>query len=195
MRASKAKGRGGRRRAIKREASGADGGIGISTSSSSSSNGNVRGIIVRSVLVPRRTSFLAPLRLLSLLLMSASFNSCVQTSGRPLEDAVRRILGMPSPSDDGFASRVTPLHIYVARKVACSSSSSSTAPVEALPPGHLPSPLPLLGLFLSVLLFVGGTVLLPRWDVGFDVFLNYVRHDVDGDVQRHDNRAACVLRR
>ena len=68
----------------------------------------------------------------------------MQTSGKPLEDAVRKLLHM---SDDGVdssarltTSKVTPLHIYVAKKIATSSLT--------LPPGHLPLPLPLLGLFL-----------------------------------------------
>ena len=50
-----------------------------------------------------------------------------------------------------------------------------------LPPGHLPSPLSLLGLFLSMILYIGGTVLLPRWSVGVDVLLNYSQIDVQRD--------------
>ena len=131
------------------------------------------GIIVQSILIPRQTSFLKPLRFLSMLLLNISFNSCLQTSGKPLEDTVRRILNMPSPdTTDIFASKVTPIHIYVAKKINTS---------EILPPGHLPSPLSLLGLFLSMILYIGGTVLLPRWSVGVDVLLNYSQIDVQRD--------------
>ena len=131
------------------------------------------GIIVQSILIPRQTSFLKPLRFLSMLLLNISFNSCLQTSGKPLEDTVRRILNLPSPdTTDIFASKVTPIHLYVAKKINTS---------EILPPGHLPSPLSLLGLFLSMILYIGGTVLLPRWSVGVDVLLNYSQIDVQRD--------------
>ncbi|KAL7543548.1 hypothetical protein ACHAXR_012834 [Thalassiosira sp. AJA248-18] len=129
-------------------------------------NNNEPKILVHSILIPRQTSFLTPLKFLSFLLMNASFSSCIQTAGKPWEDAIRRILDMPSPGDDYFASKVTPLHSYVAKRIESS---------EMLPPGHLPSPLPLLGFFLSALLYLGGTVLLPRWNVGYNVLLNYVQ--------------------
>jgi len=100
----------------------------------------------------------------------------MKTAGKPLEEAVRRVLDMPSPTGvaDSFASKVTPLHIYVAKKM-----STPTAKSEMLPPGHLPSPLPLLGFFLSVILYVGGTALLPRWNVRANVFLNYEKQHIN----------------
>ena len=129
---------------------------------------------VQAVLMPRDTSFLKPLRFLSLLLLNMSFNSCLQTKGKPLEEVVRRILGMQTPSDD-FASKVTPLHVYVAKKIRSSSTT------EMIPPSHLPSPLSLLGLLLSIILFIGGTILLPRWSVEVDALFNnkqiYVQKD------------------
>ena len=170
------------------------GGKDINMSTASSSIPNLR---VKAILLPRQTSFLTPLRFLSFLLMNMSMNYCVQTSGKPLEDAVRRILGMPSPEnariigdesninrelERNFASKVTPIHVYIAKKIISSSSSSSYA-VELLPPAHLPSPLPLLGLFLSLILYLGGAVFLPRWSVVIHVFLNYLRFDIhDNDV-------------
>ncbi|KAL9191578.1 hypothetical protein ACHAXT_001284 [Thalassiosira profunda] len=135
-------------------------------------NNDESRITAQSILLPRKTSLLMPIRLAIYVLMNGSFNSCIQTSGKPLEDAVRRLLDMPSPENDSFASKVTPLHVYVAKRISPSS--------EMIPPGHLPAPLPLLGLFLSILLYLGGTVLLPRWSVAVDAFLNYERIDVDG---------------
>ena len=130
-------------------------------------------LTVEAVLIPRDTSFLKPLRFLSLLLLNMSFNSCLQTKGEPLNDAVRRILGMQKPSDnDEFASKVTPLHTYVAKKIRSSSTT------EMIPPSHLPSPLSLLGLLLSIIFCIGGTILLPRWSVGVDVLFNYKQIDV-----------------
>ena len=130
------------------------------------------GLRILSVLIPRQTSYLKPLRFLFALLLTASFTSCVQTAGQPLNEAVRRILGMPH--DGSFISAVTPLHIYAARKMA---------PGKLLPPGHLPSPLPLLHLFGSLLLYAGG-LLLPRWSVYVNVLLNYERYDYD---ERNEN--------
>eukprot|EP00984_Skeletonema_dohrnii_P027313 scaffold16841_cov89-Skeletonema_dohrnii-CCMP3373.AAC.1 len=134
-------------------------------------------IQVQAILLPRQTSFLIPLRFLSFLLINVSLNACMQTSGKPLEDAVRKLLHMPVGADDpdsaSFTSKVTPLHIYVAKKIATSSLT--------LPPGHLPSPLPLLGLFLSIVLYVGGTVLTPLWYVNVHVLLNYERLQINDD--------------
>ena len=136
-------------------------------------------LAVKAVLIPRDTSFLKPLRFLSLLLLNMSFNSCLQTKGKPFEDSIRRILGMQTPSDENdFASKVTPLHTYVARKIRSSSSTN-----EMIPPSHLPSPLPLLSLLLSIMFYIGGTVLLPRWSVGVDVLFNYKQIDVQKDRQ------------
>ncbi|KAL7548781.1 hypothetical protein ACHAWF_012034, partial [Thalassiosira exigua] len=154
----------------------------------SNSDGSTLPVRVHSILIPRQTSFLAPLRFLSLLLMNVSFSSCLKTSGKPLEDTVRRVLDMPAPEVDEFASKVTPLHVYVAKKILSSSSSLSEFN-EMLPPGHLPSPSSLLGMFLSMLLYVGGTVLLPKWNVGFDVLLNYVQiSSEDKQGMRHAGR-------
>lgn len=134
-------------------------------------------IHVQAILLPRQTSFLTPLRFLSFLLINVSLNACMQTSGQPLEDAVRKLLHMPVASDGtdsaSFTSKVTPLHIYVAKKIATSSLT--------LPPGHLPSPLPLLGLFLSIVLYVGGTVLTPLWNVNVHVLFNYERFQMYGN--------------
>lgn len=134
-------------------------------------------IHVQAILLPRQTSFLIPLRFLSFLLINVSLNACMQTSGKPLEDAVRKLLHMPAASDGtdsaSFTSKVTPLHIYVAKKIATSSLT--------LPPGHLPSPLPLLGLFLSIVLYVGGTVLTPLWNVNVHVLFNYERFQMYGN--------------
>lgn len=133
-------------------------------------------IRVEAILLPRQTSFLTPLRFLSFLLINVSLNACMQTSGKPLEDAVRKLLHMPVASDGtdsaSSTSKVTPLHIYVAKKIATSSLT--------LPPGHLPSPLPLLGLFLSIVLYVGGTVLTPLWNVNVHVLFNYERFQMYG---------------
>ncbi|KAL3787316.1 hypothetical protein HJC23_009562 [Cyclotella cryptica] len=145
-------------------------------------------IHIEAILLPRQTSILKPLRFASFLLMNMSFNLCMQTAGKPMEDAVRRVLRMPLDDSDTFASKVTPLHVYVAKKLLSSSSSSSSTSVEMLPPAHLPAPLPLLGLFLSILLYVGGTVLAPKWSVRAESFLNYERLDLnreDGDAIVH----------
>jgi len=136
---------------------------------------------VEAVLIPRDTSFLKPVRFLLLLLLNMSFNSCLQTKGKPFEDTIRRILGMQTPSDENdFASKVTPLHTYVARKIRSSSSTTS----EMIPPSHLPAPLPLLALLLSIIFCIGGTILLPRWSVGVDVLFNYKQFDVQKDRQQ-----------
>ena len=143
---------------------------------------------VQAVLIPRDTSFLKPLRFLSLFLLNMSFNSCLQTKGKPFEDSIRRILGMQTPSDENeFASKVTPLHIYVARKIRSSSSTN-----EMIPPSHLPSPLPLLSLLLSIIFYIGGTILLPKWSVGVDVLFNYKQIDVQKD-KLHIYDAAYAL--
>ena len=130
---------------------------------------------IQSILIPRQTSILTPLRFLSFLLMNISFNYCMQTAGKPMEDAVRRILNMSG--NDCRTSKVNQLHVYMAKKILSSSSSSTS--VELLPPSHLPSPLPLLGLFVSILLYFGGTVLAPKWSVYVDAFFNYDRFDLD----------------
>jgi hypothetical protein len=136
---------------------------------------------IQAILLPRQTSILTPLRFLSFLLMNVSFNKCIQTAGKPMEDAVRRILNMPSPNEsDNMSSKVTQLHIYVAKKIL--SSSCSPTNIEILPPAHLPSPLPLLGLFVSILLYLVGAILLPKWNVNADAFLNYERFNL------HENR-------
>ena len=139
-------------------------------------------LTVQVVLIPRDTSFLKPLRFLSLLLLNISFNSCLQTKGKPFEDTIRRIMGMQTPSDnDDFASKVTPLHTYVAKKIRSSSTT------EMIPPSHLPSPLSLLSLLLSVIFYIGGTILLPRWSVRIDVLFNYNQIDIQEDRQHiHD---------
>eukprot|EP00984_Skeletonema_dohrnii_P012517 scaffold5093_cov108-Skeletonema_dohrnii-CCMP3373.AAC.2 len=146
----------------------------IDKSSSAITKPNIQ---VHAILLPRQTSFLVPLRFLSFLLINVSLNACMQTSGKPLEDAVRKLLHMPVGADDpdsaSFTSKVTPLHIYVAKKIATSSLT--------LPPGHLPSPLPLLGLFLSIVLYVGGTVLTPLWYVNVHVLLNYERLQINDE--------------
>lgn len=160
----------------------------IDTSSSAITKPNIQ---VQAILLPRQTSFLVPLRFLSLLLINVSLNACMQTSGKPLEDAVRKLLHMPN-SDDGsdtsaasLASKVTPLHIYVAKKIATSSLS--------LPPAHLPSPLPLLGLFLSIVLYVGGTILTPLWNVNVHVLLNYDRYRINDDSKISAKNAGSLL--
>jgi cation-transporting ATPase 13A1 len=135
---------------------------------------------VQAILLPRQTSFLVPLRFLSFLLINVTLNACMQTSGKPLEDAVRKLLNMPK-EDQQFGSTVTPLHIYVAKKIASPSSL-------VLPPGHLPYPLPLLGLFLSIVMYVGGTVLIPLWNVTVHVLLNYQRYDNDRITAIHASR-------
>ena len=99
-------------------------------------------LTIQAVLIPRDTSFLKPLRFLSLLLLNMSFNSCLQTKGKPFEDTIRRILGKIPSDENYFASKVTPLHTYVARKIVSSSSM--------IPPSHLPSPLPLLALLYQL---------------------------------------------
>ena len=151
-------------------------------------------VVVQSILIPRQTSFLTPLRFLSFLLLNVSFNSCIQTAGQPLEDAIRRILSMPSPEVDPFSSKVTPLHVYVAKRISSSTSTVST-PSEMLPPGHLPSPIPLLGFFLSIIFYVGGTVLLPKWNVEVEVLLNYMQFyvDVDTNGKKRTNEAGNAL--
>ncbi len=128
---------------------------------------------VQSILLPRQTSMLKPIRLASVLLMNVSFNYCMQTAGRPLEDAVRTVLNLEAGDD-----KVTPLHIYVAKKILSSTSTTST-PSEILPPAHLPSPLPLLGLLSALLILIGGTILVPKWSVGTDVLLNYEQLKTD----------------
>ncbi|EED95465.1 cation transport ATPase [Thalassiosira pseudonana CCMP1335] len=97
----------------------------------------------------------------------------MQTAGRPLEDAVRTVLNLEAGDD-----KVTPLHIYVAKKILSSTSTTST-PSEILPPAHLPSPLPLLGLLSALLILIGGTILVPKWSVGTDVLLNYEQLKTD----------------
>jgi hypothetical protein len=108
----------------------------------------------------------------------------MQTAGKPMEEAVRRVLNMPSPKDgiESLASKVNQLHIYVAKKLLSASSSSTS--VEMLPPAHLPSPVPLLGLLCSIMLYIGGTVLAPKWSVHADAFLNYERMDLDKETTK-----------
>lgn len=134
---------------------------------------------VQAILIPRQTSILKPLRVLSFLLINISLNYCTQTVGKPMEDSVRRILNMPNPTEGSstIASKVNQLHIYMAKKLLSSTSSSTS--VEMLPPPHLPSPLPLLGLFLSIILYLVGTILAPKWSVHIDAFLNYERIDLN----------------
>ena len=105
-----------------------------------------------------------------------------------MEDAVRRVLHMQSP-ENASASKVTPLHIYVAKKLLSSTSSSTS--VEMLPPPHLPSLLPLLGLLSSIMLYIGGTILAPKWSVHADAFLNYERFDLDDENEIKD--ASVIL--
>jgi len=140
-------------------------------------------IHVKAILMPRQTSILKPLQFLSFLMINVSLNYCFQTAGKPLEDAVRKLLDMPPPvTETGFmgslSSKVTPLHVYVAKKIISSADSSS---VGVLPPAHLPAPLPLLGLFLSLLFYVGGTILVPKWSVVVKVFLDYMQFSVQGN--------------
>ena len=140
---------------------------------------------VQAILIPRQTSLLAPLRFLSFLLINISFNNCMQTAGKPMEDAVRRILNMPPPTegDISLPTKVNQLHIYVAKKLLSSSSSFSS--VEMLPPAHLPSPLPLLSLMVSIMLYVG-TIIGPKWSVHVDALLNYERFDFDDETSKRD---------
>lgn len=140
---------------------------------------------VQAILIPRQTSLLAPLQFLSFLLINICVNYCMQTAGRPMEDAVRKILNMPSPSegDGSLLTKVNQLHIYVAKKLLSSSSSSSS--VEMLPPAHLPSPLPLLGLMMSIMLYIG-TVVVPKWSAHADALLNYQRFDLNDKTSRRD---------
>lgn len=136
---------------------------------------------IQAILIPRQTSILTPLRFLSFLLMNISFNYCMQTAGKPMEDAVRRILNMPL-GNDFSAPKVNQLHVYMAKKLLSSSYTS----VELLPPAHLPSPTPLLGLFLSIMLYIGGTILAPKWSVHVDAFFNYDRFDLDDNATISD---------
>lgn len=140
-------------------------------------------IHVKAILIPRQTSILKPLQFLSFLMINVSLNYCFQTAGKPHEDAVRKLLNMPPPETmtgfmESLSSKVTPLHVYVAKKIISSADSLS---VGVLPPAHLPAPLPLLGLFLAMLFYVGGTILVPKWIVEVKVFLDYMRFSVRGN--------------
>ena len=151
-------------------------------------NKSAANVHIQAILLPRQTSFLLPLRLLSFLLINVTLSKCIQTSGKPLEDAVRTLLQMKIPGDSdssSFNSKVTPLHIYVARKIATSSLT--------LPPGHLPSPMPLLGLLLSIMLYVGGTILTPLWNVNVHVLFNYERFQMKEEEKMTTNANAASL--
>jgi hypothetical protein len=138
------------------------------------------GISVEALLLPRRFPLKGVIRLVCAVAMGISLLQCLATAGIPHIQAIWSLL-YSSDMMDGtrndstmtkrlsmmpFDYRPSVADIHLSRLISCSTN-------ELLPPISLPSAGPLLRLFCSVLIYVGSTLLLPRWFTAAKVFLEY----------------------
>lgn len=136
--------------------------------------------VVKAVLVHRRVSVPHIIRIISAFLFTSSVLECLRTSGLPYKETVLSLLkdsGMPLllygskfPDTTNDKIKVTAVDEYFAKKI-CQSENT------LLPPKYLPSSIPLLGLFISIAIFVGTLMLFPKWFVAWDVLMHYQRFD------------------
>lgn len=144
--------------------------------------------IIEAILLPRKISISYTVRLLSSILFTSSFIECILTSGIPFKNAVIHTLlshnikpqyhvDNTSPSSPSSSTKqVSSFDIYMARKIA--SSSSTTGNTISLPPPFLPTLIPFMGLLSSLFLYLGISILFPLWFVNVETWLNYKKVNV-----------------
>ncbi len=153
--------------------------------------------IIEAILLPRKISITYIVRLLSSILFTSSFIECILTSGIPFENAVIHTLlshnikpqyhiDNTSPSSlSSSTKQVSTFDIYMARKIA--SSSSTTGNSISLPPPFLPTLIPFMGLLSSLFLFLGLSILFPLWFVNVEIWLNYQKVNLLHDYKVADD--------
>lgn len=121
---------------------------------------------VDSIVVPRAPS---PVRLIRIGLLSIVLhylNRCLVTVGQPRIDAVTS-LGL-SPT----SSLTSVVLTYIVRAIDGKNQ---------IPPKHIPSWSALVGLVVSITVYVIGTIVVPIWYTNIDVLLNYRKFNVGRD--------------
>lgn len=141
---------------------------------------------IKAVLIPRVLAIPQIIRMVSAFLFSSSMLESLRTCGKPFQSAVVSTLqshgitlllaGGKVVSED--FSKITPLDIYLAKKI-CSSENNM------LPPRHFPASLPLFGLFVSIFLYIGLTILFPKWFVEWNVCLKFQRYNCGEKIDKH----------
>lgn len=120
---------------------------------------------VQALLVARRVKWTNLLQWFSFLALTISFYLCCKTAGRPYSAAVlSAVYGNDAPP-----KVITAVERLLAYRVAQASG-------DILPPPHLPSTVPLLGILSSLALWVAAT-LLPIWFTTLQVWMNHHRMD------------------
>jgi len=127
--------------------------------------------IVKAVLIPRQFSIPRLIRLFSCLLFTITLSECFRTSGQPYTKTIQALLSANGMLSSKSKFKLSSMDEYLAKKIIQANNG-------ILPPKYLPSPLPLLGLYLSLFLSIGITILFPKWFLDFKVWLNYHRIDV-----------------
>ena len=123
-------------------------------------------VSVKAVLVPRNVNVPRFIRFLSTILFVGSFMGCLQTKGVPHARAIWSLIQKDRSSKMPNDYIPGGLDLLLA-------STYASAYKEMLPPLFLPSVGPLLGVFMSIFIYVGVTILLPRWFTSFRVFMFY----------------------
>ena len=146
--------------------------------------------IVEAILIPRKISIPQSIRLVSTILFISSFIECLRTSGNPFTNAVVETLlshgikpqfyNQKHDDDEQHHHSISSFDIYMAKKIASSSSSIS------LPPTFLPNVLPFLGLMLALFIYIGISILFPMWFIQFETWMDYIKLNIDS-VGNDDN--------
>jgi hypothetical protein len=142
-----------------------------STGTRSSPSPEVLPVSVQAILIPRNLHLPFWIRATCLVSLIISLVKCLETAGVP---HIRAIWALLNQLDSSSATasfmphnyRPSSLDLFVARAIASSS-------MELLPPLWMPNARPLLGLFASLVVYIGTTMLLPRWFTSVQVGLNY----------------------
>lgn len=138
----------------------------------------------------RPVSLLRFLRILSGILMMTSLLACILTFGDPHRQSVWSILQHHDNKIMPFDYFPTALDVFLAQ-----AQLKSDVFGARLPPWYLPSTGPLLGLLGStLLLFVGVTVLLPRWWIPAKVFLSFASWSDDASSTKADTPTHVLVR-
>jgi hypothetical protein len=120
---------------------------------------------VEAILLPRRLPLKGLISLVCFGAIAVSLIQCFATAGIP---HIQSIWGLIYGADAAMPKNYRPsvADIHLSRLISSSTN-------ELLPPISLPSAGPLLCLLCSLLVYVGSTLLLPRWFTTARVFLEY----------------------
>ena len=144
---------------------------------------------VESFLLPRRLPLKALIQLFTFACVIWSFGQCLATAGIP---HIKTIWGMIHGADASMPNDYRPssAEFQLSRLIASATN-------ELLPPISLPSAGPLIGLFFSLLFYVGSSFLLPRWFTAIKVFLEYRKVPAEeaswSDLIKNPSKAAVLV--